>query len=533
MKVLDGSLADSLSSRFGQFSIQKTVESGNEKVCSYNKRTFFSWTVHCLRFRFSKAYRQSVIDERQEILSALDRSWQGQTFSASDDSHDSNENMRSANVMLSSRRRFNSRVSDLLRHGTVSAETGEPQATAAQQNLLDALGKARRDDTDRVLRPQDELGGNQAVRRECVVSPYVLQIVEEGLETGHEINAPVYLGPDKNGELCKHFLTFHTLTSDVKGAAGENLFKWEAVSGTFDPSKAYPTIAPEELPGEGWCLRVPSDRSVKYAAKIADAVRGMTPGRAVIFVDQKDRAKEGDAEEQHITKQFLAFMLEGLGNALLAQNPETLRRDATSAETGEPQATAAQQNLLDALDEVGCDGTDIVLRPQEELDDGQAMRHQCTAPPYVLRIVEDSLETGYVINAPAYLGPDKNGELCKHFLTFHTFTSDKRGEVGEKLFKWEDVSRTFDPSKAYPTIALDDLPGEGWHLRVPSDSSIKYAAEIADAVRGKTPGDAMIFVNQKIQAKEGDAEERHIAHQFRAFLSVGLGDTLLAQDSAI
>ena len=80
MKVLDGSLADSLSSRFGQFSIQKTVESGNEKVCSYNKRTFFSWTVHCLRFRFSKAYRQSVIDERQEILSALDRSWQGQTF---------------------------------------------------------------------------------------------------------------------------------------------------------------------------------------------------------------------------------------------------------------------------------------------------------------------------------------------------------------------------------------------------------------------------------------------------------------------
>ena len=215
--------------------------------------------------------------------------------------------------MLSSRRRFNSRVSDLLRHGTVSAETGEPQATAAQQNLLDALGKARRDDTDRVLRPQDELGGNQAVRRECVVSPYVLQIVEEGLETGHEINAPVYLGPDKNGELCKHFLTFHTLTSDVKGAAGENLFKWEAVSGTFDPSKAYPTIAPDDLPGEGWCLRVPSDRSVKYAAKIADAVRGMTPGRAVILLTRKTGQKKVMLKNSILRSSFSPLCLRAWG----------------------------------------------------------------------------------------------------------------------------------------------------------------------------------------------------------------------------
>ena len=327
MKFPNGSLANSASSRFGQFSIQKTDGPGDEKVCSYNKRTFFSWTVHCLRFRFSKAYRKNVMEERHEILSALDESWQGQKFSAnldsSDDSYDSSENTQSVNVTLSSRRRFNRRVSDLLRLDATSAEPGGTQATAAQQNLLYALGNVGYTETDRVLRPYKEPGGDQARRHEHTAPPYVLQIVEDGLEAGYTANAPDLNGSDKNGELCKHFLTYHAFTGDEEGEAGEKFFRWEAVSGKFDPSKAYPAIPPEDLPKEGWYLRVPSDNSIKYAAEIADAVREMTPVDALGFVHQKVLAKEGDAEERHIAHRFRYFMYKGLGNALLAQDYET------------------------------------------------------------------------------------------------------------------------------------------------------------------------------------------------------------------
>ncbi len=325
MKVSNGSLTSSASSRFGQFSIQKTVDPNGEKVCSYNKRTFFSWTVHCLRFRFSKAYRQNVIAERLEILNALDKSRPGQTFSAShdssDDIYDSSENMQPVNVTLSSRRQFNSRVSELLRGYKVSVEPGEPQATAAQLNLLYKLGDGR-DRTDRVLRSQEGVSGSHVMRHECTAPPYVLQFVEDALEAGYAANAPNPNGSDKNGELCKYFLTYHMFTSDKVGAKEENLFKWEAVSSKFDPSKAYPMIAPANLPGEGWKLRVPSDRSIKYAAQIANTVREIGSSQATIFINQKVLAKEDDGEEWYIAKQFLAFMFEGLGNDLQAQDYE-------------------------------------------------------------------------------------------------------------------------------------------------------------------------------------------------------------------
>ncbi len=314
MKFPDGSLASSASGRFGQFSIQKTGDSNGEKVCSYNKRTFFSWTVHCLRFRFSKAYRKNVIAERLEILNALEfRCWQGQKISASDDSHD-------PNVTLSSRRRFNRRVSDLLRLDATSAEPGGTQATAAQQNLLYALGNVGYTETDRVLRPYKKPGGDQDLRHEYTAPPYVLQIVEDGLEAGYAANAPDLNGPDKNGDLCKHFLSYYTFTGDEGGEAGEKFFRWEAVSGKFDPSKAYPTIPPKGLSKKGWYLRVPSDNSIKYAAEIADAVREMTPDDALSFVHRKVLAKQGDAEERHIAHRFRAFLFADLGNALLAQD---------------------------------------------------------------------------------------------------------------------------------------------------------------------------------------------------------------------
>ncbi len=329
MKVLDGSLADSLSSRFGQFSIQKTVDSDGEEVCSYNKRTFFSWTVHCLRFRFSKAYRQNVIAERQEILSALDRSWQEQTVSASDDSHDPSKNMRSANVTLSSRRRFNSRVSELLQLDATSAEPGGTQATvggaqvtAAQKSLLNQLVLSRHNKAGRVLRPQNKLGDRGVIKRQGAMPPYVLQFVEDSLEAGYVENTPNLDGPDKNGELCKRFLTYHTFESDPKGELEENLFKWKAVNTEFDPSQAYPTIAPDDLPGEGWLLRTPSDSSIKYAAEIADTIRGMTKDEAQNFTAEEVLKDQNDDGKQFIAIRFFTFLGYNLGNDLLLQDSE-------------------------------------------------------------------------------------------------------------------------------------------------------------------------------------------------------------------
>ena len=328
MKFPDGSLASSASSRFGQFSIQKTVGPNGEKVCSYNKRTFFSWTVHCLRFRFSKAYRRNVMAERLEILSALDESWQGQKFSASDGSYDSNENMWSANVTLSSRRQFNRRVSDLLRLDATSTEPGgtqatakgwedpdEPQATAAQQNLLNALGN-RHNGTGRVLRCRTGFRRGNYMGHKC--TPYVLQFVEDALEARYAANVPAPDGSDKNGELCKYFLTYHTFTSEADEG---NLFKWEAVSSKVDSSKVYPMIGPDDLPGEYWHLRVPSDSSIKYAAKIANMVREVGSNRAMVFIAKKVSARD-DVEECHIAKQFRYFMFKGLGNDLQAQDYE-------------------------------------------------------------------------------------------------------------------------------------------------------------------------------------------------------------------
>ncbi len=219
MKFPDGSLASSASSRFGQFSIQKTGDSNGEKVCSYNKRTFFSWTVHCLRFRFSKAYRRNVMAERHEILSALNKNLREQTFSAnldssdeshasSDDSYDliddsyvSSENTQSVNVTLSSRRQFNSRVLALLQGHKVSADPDKPQATAAQRKLLNELSHVGCAATDRVLRPHEGVSGSHAMSHECTAPPYVLQIVEDALEAGYAANTPNPNGHDKNGEL--------------------------------------------------------------------------------------------------------------------------------------------------------------------------------------------------------------------------------------------------------------------------------------------------------------------------------------------
>ena len=354
MKFSDGSLASSASSRFGQFSIQKTGDPGGEKVCSYNKRTFFSWTVHCLRFRFSAAYRESVMEERREILGALHESCQGQTISASDGSHGSSENMRYLNVMLSSRRRFNSRVSVLLQLNVASAETdgvqtttdgvqaetGEPQAmkgvtqtttgvtqatkgvtqVTAQRNLLNHLILSRHNKADIVLRPQDELGDRDTIKRKGAVPPYVLQFVEDSLEAGYVANTPNHDGPDKNGELCKRFLTYHTFVSEPKGELEENLFKWKAVNTKFDPSQAYPRTVPADLPGEGWHLRTPSDSSIKYAAEIADAVRGMTKGDAVEFAYAEALDNKDDAEKHFIAMRFGSFLGYNLGNDLLLQD---------------------------------------------------------------------------------------------------------------------------------------------------------------------------------------------------------------------
>ncbi len=313
MKILDGTLASSASNRFGQFSIQKAVHVDEENVCTYEKRTFFSWAVHCLRFQFSKAYRQDVMEERRSILHELENSWQGQTVDAS---QGSSENTQPANVTLLSRRLFNSKVSELLQRSETSGGTAGTQAAAVQQKFLDVLSNAVPIETSRVLRPACEIV-RDAMARPCEVSPYALQLVEGGLESGYVINTPQFHGPDRNGELCKCFLTYHTFTSDKKGEAWENMFKWEPVSKGFDPSQAFPGVAAESLPENGWCLRVPSDSSIAHAAGIADAVRGMTSPDAQNFISRRIQGNEANAEEQHIEHQFQTFLRLGLGNDLL------------------------------------------------------------------------------------------------------------------------------------------------------------------------------------------------------------------------
>ena len=449
MKVLDGSLASSASSRFGQFSIQKTVDPNGEKVCSYNKRTFFSWTVHCLRFRFSNAYRENVMAERHDILCALDRSWQEQTVSDSDDGHDPSKNMRSANVTLSSRRRFNRRVSELLQSYEAPAEPGEPQAT-----------------TDEVTA---EPGGTQTTK-------------DEAQATKDEVTAE---------------------TSETQATTDEVTAEPGGTQTTTDE----PQTTKDEVTAET------SEPQVTKDEVTAEPGEPQTTKDEVTAETSETQVTAGEAP------------------------PETSETQVTAgeapAETGEIQATAAQQNLLNTLSDLERNETGRVLCPQEEIGDDQTERDGCTAPPYALQIVEEGLEAAYAANVPDPNGSDKNGELCKHFLTYHTFTGDESGEAGEELFKWEDVSGTFDSSKAYPTIQPKNLPKEGWFLRVPSDSSIKYAAKIADAVREMTPDDAIDFVSQKVEAKGGDAEEQYITSRFAAFLFVGLGDALLVQDSAI
>ncbi len=484
MKVLDGSLADSLSSRFGQFSIQKTVDPNGEKVCSYNKRTFFSWTVHCLRFRFSNAYRENVMAERHDILCALDRSWQEQTVSDSDDGHDPSKNMRSANVTLSSRRRFNRRVSELLQSYEAPAEPGEPQATTDEVTAEPGGTQTTKDEAQAT---KDEVtaepGGTQTTKDEAPAE------MSETQATTDEVTAETSETQATTDEVTAEPGGTQTTTDEPQTT------KDEVTAETSEPQVTKDEVTAE--PGE------PQTTKDEVTAE---------PGGTQTTTDEPQTTKD----------------------EVTAETSETqVTAGEAPAETGEIQATAAQQNLLNTLSDLERNETGRVLCPQEEIGDDQTERDGCTAPPYALQIVEEGLEAAYAANVPDPNGSDKNGELCKHFLTYHTFTGDESGEAGEELFKWEDVSGTFDSSKAYPTIQPENLPKEGWHLRVPSDSSIKYAAKIADAVREMTPDDAIDFVSQKFEAKGGDAEEQYITSRFAAFLFVGLGDALLVKDSAI
>ena len=70
-------------------------------------------------------------------------------------------------------------------------------------------------------------------------------------------------------------------------------------------------------------------------------------------------------------------------------------------------------------------------------------------------------------------------------------------------------------------------------MRTPSDSSIKYAAEIADTIRGMTKDEAQNFTAEEVLKDQNDDGKQFIAIRFFTFLGYNLGNDLLLQDSEI
>ncbi len=297
MKIQDGALESSARNWFGQFEMANKDGASSDRTCCYRKGTFFSWVAHCVRFKFSHSYRYDITQERQQILSELAKD------SVASHTHTTAQD----NVSLG-RSKFNNLVSQMLRKNVPpivapdDLQSSELQAVPAWQQQMLELSGLRTDTVFRHETGQDHGQDNgQKITAKCKPPLYVINKVESSVAAGYVMHAPAFYGGDNEGEFCKRFLTYYTFVVEKTGEEDEKLFNWEAMdSRHFDTTQAYPGIDAAVLPDDGWQLRVPSERLIKCAAKLAAAVEGKTAKEAYNFLDNHEG--DGSTEEKEVAK---------------------------------------------------------------------------------------------------------------------------------------------------------------------------------------------------------------------------------------
>ncbi len=113
MEVSGKTIGSASSSRFARLSVNKDAENQEVVVC---KKSFFSWAVHAMRYRFSSSYREREHELRASILASLRE--QGSdttaTLNAPDDAP--------GDAPLGNRREFNAYLIKYLNLNSGSAE---------------------------------------------------------------------------------------------------------------------------------------------------------------------------------------------------------------------------------------------------------------------------------------------------------------------------------------------------------------------------------------------------------------------------
>ncbi len=98
VKLDDNARSQLGSARFARLDL---IDGQNNEKVVVCKRSFFTWTVHCLRYQFSSVYRNEVREVRRKILEGLG----GQTGSGA---------VQDQDALVSNRRKFNAHLFSLV-----------------------------------------------------------------------------------------------------------------------------------------------------------------------------------------------------------------------------------------------------------------------------------------------------------------------------------------------------------------------------------------------------------------------------------
>ncbi len=114
MKLDDNARSQLGSARFARLDL---IDGQNNEKVVVCKRSFFTWTVHCLRYQFSSVYRNEVREVRRKILEGLG----GQTGSGG---------VQDQDALVSNRRKFNAHLFSLVE---LTVDRGDENLTASDK----------------------------------------------------------------------------------------------------------------------------------------------------------------------------------------------------------------------------------------------------------------------------------------------------------------------------------------------------------------------------------------------------------------